>query len=171
MKQVYASGMFVAALGMAAACGPALAQPPAPAASAPPPSAQADMAMPDDLGAPLAGAPVDAQPVGRTLSVQTSIAVIAATPQGRAALDRDLPGLCERPEFMMFKGMSPAKLATLSRGRISQSDIDKLQSDLVKVSYTGALPRPHSIFTRSGQAVGRASKAVYHRVALVIASL
>jgi hypothetical protein len=97
--------------------------------------------------------------------------VIASMPSGRAALDRDLPGLCERPEFMMFKGMSPAKLAGLSRGRISQADLDKLQGDLVKVSYTTTAARQHSLFTRSGQAVGRGAKAVYHRVAVMIASL
>jgi hypothetical protein len=166
MKPLYAS-MFCGLALAGAAFAPALAQPAAAAAHA---GAQADMAMPDDLGAPLDG-PKVVEPVGRTLSVQTSIAVIASNQQGRAVLERDLPGLCERPEFMMFKGMSPARLATLSRGQISQADLDKLQNDLVKVSYTGTFVRPHSIFTRSGQAVGRASKAVYHRVALMIASL
>ena len=128
------------------------------------------MAMPDDLGAPLAGSPVEAPEVQRTLSVKTPIAVIASNPKGRAALDRDLPGLCERPEFMMFKSMSPAKLAVLSHGRISDADLDKLQSDLVKVSLSETL-RQHSLFTRGGQTVGRFSKAVYRHVVLMIASL
>jgi hypothetical protein len=163
MKPKYAS-CLCALLLASVADAPALAQ----TTSRPAPP---DMAMPDDLGAPLDGAAPEAQPVGRTLSVETSIAVIAASAQGRAALDRDLPGLVERPEFMMFKSMSPAKLAALSGGRISQADLNRLQSDLVKVDYTGEPVHQHSIFTRSGQAVGRMSKAVYHRVALMIASL
>jgi hypothetical protein len=163
MKPLYAC-LSVLALASLAAGPPAMAQTSARAAPA-------DMAMPDDLGAPLDGAAPDVQPAGRTLSVETSIAVIASSAKGRAALDRDLPGLVERPEFMMFKSMSPAKLAALSGGRISQSDLNRLQSDLVKVDYSGGALRQHSIFTRSGQAVGRMSKAVYHRVALMIASL
>ena len=157
-------GLVVAALS----CGPALAQP----ASGPQltSATTADMAMPDDLGAPLAGAPVDIAPVERTLSVKTSIAVIASSPQGRTVLEHDLPGLCERPEFMMFKSMSPAKLAALSRGRISETDLNRLQNDLMKVSLTET-PRPHSLFTRGGRTVGRFSKAVYQHVVLMIASL
>ena len=151
------------------ACGPALAQPAS--GPHPEPSTAADMAMPDDLGAPLADAPVKtASPVERTLSVKTPIAVIASNAQGRTVLEHDLPGLCERPEFMMFKSMSPAKLATLSHGRISETDLNRLQTDLMKVSLTDA-PRPHSLFTRSGRTVGRFSKAVYQHVVLMIASL
>ena len=128
------------------------------------------MAMPDDLGAPLAGAPAEPVTPERTLSVRSPIAVIAGCAQGRAVLDRDLPGLRERPEFMMFKGMSPAKLASLSHGRISDADLGKLQADLVKVSLADT-PRRHSIFTESSQTVGRFSKAVYHHVAVMIAAL
>ena len=133
----------------------------------------ADMAMPDDLGAPLAGAPV--QPAvlrpDQGFRVTMPIGLIASSPQGRAVLDRDLPGLCERPEFMMFKGMSPIKLASMSHGRITPADLDKLQGDLNRIGPGGAPVHSYSIFTRSSRTVTRFSKAVYHRVALMIALL
>ena len=168
MKRSVSSALFGLTLATAAAGG-AWAQPAAAPTTSP------DMAAPDDLGAPRDGAPVgetpEAAPAG--MSIKTPIAAIAASPQGRAVLDRDLPGLLQRPEFTMFKGMSPATLAGLSHGRINQAKMNRLQTDLVKVSLASAAPtmRTHSIFTRSGQAVGRVSKAVYERVVLVIASL
>ena len=158
---------------MAGVCGVAHGQPPR-ASEAAPTAAQADMAMPDDLGAPLAGAAAEPAPQpGRTLSVSTPISVIASNPKGRAVLQQDLPGLCERPEFVMFKGMSPAKLAVLSRGRISNADLVRLQTDLLKVDLGGDAPmRPqHSVFTNSAHRVGRFSKAVYHHMVGMIASL
>lgn len=165
MKLLRTLAICSMALAVSGAYSAAWAQP----AEAP---AQADMAMPDDLGAPLDGATVEVPAVERTLSVKSSIVAIAASAQGRAVLDKDLPGLRQRPEYMMFKTMSPAKLAALSRGRITEADLTKLQTDLMRVSYSGVpLTHTHSIFTRSGQAVGRVSKAVYHRVALMIASL
>ena len=158
-------GMLLAAV----TCGPALAQSAAHVSTlqaAP----SADMDMPDDLGAPLPGAAPEPTLTERTLSVRSPIALIAGCAGGRAVLDRDLPGLRERPEFMMFKGMSPQKLAAMSGGRISDSDLEKLQADLIKVSTTD-LPRRHSLFTQSGQTVGRFSKAVVHHVAVMIAAL
>ena len=133
----------------------------------------ADMQMPDDLGAPLPGAaPEPAAPAGKAMSVNTPIAVIASSARGRAALERDLPGLCERPEFVMFRTMSPAKLAVLSGGRISGEDLRQLQADLVKIELTGE-PSSHAygLFTRSRRGVTHFSHAVYHRMVTVIASL
>ena len=157
-------------LGLACLCSGAQAQGAAPTDRT---ATQADMAMPDDLGAPLpdASQPAPELNAAHTLSVSTPIAIIAANSKGRAILQQDMPGLCERPEFVMFKGMSPAKLAVLSGGRISTSDLVRLQTDLLKVDLGGDAPRPHSVFTRGGQTVGRFSKAVYHHMAGMIASL
>ena len=132
--------------------------------------APADMALPDDLGAPLPGAtPEPAAAPSRVLSVNTPIWMIASNAQGRAVLEQRLPGLCERPEFMMFKGMSLAKLAVLSRGRISLADLTQIEADLTKVSLSDE-PPPHShgLFPRS---VGRLSHSVYRRMVSVIAAL
>ncbi len=92
-----------------------------------------DADMPADLGAPL-GPVEQAKPTGKRLSIEMPIAKIAAKPAGKAVLDQDIPGLCERPEFAMFKGMSLKKLAGLSGGRISHATLNQIQSDLVKVN-------------------------------------
>ncbi len=138
-----------------------------------------DMAMPDDMGAPIAGgSPAGeaspATPPGQVkrLSVNTPIDVIAATPQGKAALEHELPGLCERPEYVMFRTMSPAKLALLSNGRISRAKLTQLQAHLVKVSVTTtAEPPRHNLLAEGGTRVKRFSRSVYRKVVSAIESL
>ena len=131
-----------------------------------------DMAMPDDMGAPL---PSSGQPVSRAgspLSVDMPISVIASSPQGKAVLEQHLPGLCERPEYAMFKGMSLAKLADMSNGRISPRQVSSIQAELVRVdgSTTPTFHR-YSIFTEGGRSVRLLSHAVYKRVLIVVGSL
>ena len=92
--------------------------------------------LPADLGAPLIGMPI--QNEVRKLSIEAPIGSIAARPDGRAVLDRDLPGLCERPEFGMFKSLSLKSLASMSHGRITRSKLHQLQDDLVKVQTSDA---------------------------------
>ena len=104
--------------------------------------------------------------------MNTPIDVIASTPQGKAALERELPGLCERPEYVMFRTMSPAKLALLSNGRISQSKLVHLQAHLVKVSVaTTAEPPRHNLLAEGGTRVKRFSRSVYRKVVSAIESL
>ena len=152
-----------------------------------PASGADDMAMPDDLGAPMAGGETAAADVPPSaaggdaaaaskrsagLSVNTPIAVIASSPQGRAVLERDLPGLCERPEYMIFKSMSPAKLAVLSSGRISQRTLTRLQAHLVQVSVSSeAEPPRHSLLAEGGTRVKRFSRSVYRRMLSAIEAL
>ncbi|MGC1302103.1 MAG: hypothetical protein WA840_07000 [Caulobacteraceae bacterium] len=94
-----------------------------------------DADMPDDLGKPLTQ---DGPALGgaRKLSIDMPISSIAAAPAGKAVLEHDLPGLCERPEFGMFKGMSLKALAGMSGGKISTAKLNQVQADLVKVSIT-----------------------------------
>jgi hypothetical protein len=98
-----------------------------------------DADMPADLGAPL-GPVAEAKPTGKPLSIEMPISKIAAKPQGKAVLDQDIPGLCERPEFAMFKGMSLKKLAGLSGGRITHATLNQVQADLVKVNMVDDSP-------------------------------
>ena len=88
--------------------------------------------MPSDLGAPLPQPPADAS--ARQLSIDMPIGSIAAKPDGRAVLDKDLPGLCERPEFTMFKSMSLKALAGMSGGKISTAKLNQVQADLLKLN-------------------------------------
>ena len=103
--------------------------------------------------------------------MNTPIAVIAASPQGKAVLEHELPGLCERPEYVMFRSMSPAKLALLSNGRISQSKLIRLQAHLVRVSVTTTEPPRRNLLAEGGIRVRRFSHAVYHKVLSAIDAL
>ncbi len=94
-----------------------------------------DADMPDDLGKPM-GPEETAKPAVKAMSIDMPIASIASKPAGKAVLEHDLPGLCERPEFMMFKGMSLKALAGMSNGRITTAKLNQVQADLVKVSVT-----------------------------------
>lgn len=136
------------------------------------PSPTPDMDMPDDLGAPLNSVTEQPEPTTpHTLSVDTPVGVIASVPQGKAVLERDLPGLCERPEFIMFKGMSLTKLATLSHGRISEAKLSRVQADLTRAGATDSQPRSHNLLLTGGRNIERLSRSIYRRVVLVIASL
>jgi hypothetical protein len=92
-----------------------------------------DSDMPDDMGKPLTQDEPDRRGA-RVLSIDMSISSIAAAPAGKAVLEHDLPGLCERPEFGMFKGMSLKTLAGMSGGKISTAKLNQVQADLVKVN-------------------------------------
>ena len=167
---------FVLVLIAVAPCAAfqAVAQPAATSVSAhPAPPAADDMTMPDDLGAPMSGSAAPAEPAptpdapgpAQRLSVNTPIDVIASTPQGKAVLEHDLPGLCERPEYVMFRTMTPAKLALLSNGRISRSKLTRLQEHLVRVSVvTTAEPPRHNLLAKGGTQVRRFSHAIYRKV-------
>jgi hypothetical protein len=92
--------------------GPALAQ------SAPPP--------------PAASEPQAAQ----TLTIDTPIEVVAATPRAKAVLDADIPGLTEHPLFEKFKSDSLRALAPKFGGAISDKDLAKVQADLAALAPT-----------------------------------
>jgi hypothetical protein len=107
------------------------------AISASVPAQAADEDMPADLGMPL---PETAQVAElRGLSIDMPISSIAAKPAGRAVLDKDLPGLCERPEFGMFKGMSLKALAGMSNGKINRTKLNQVQADLIRIDVA-AIP-------------------------------
>ena len=63
----------------------------------------------------------------------TPIARIVATPGGKTVLDQDVPGLVERPEYGLFKGMSMRKLASMSNGKITKQTLDRVSQDLTKL--------------------------------------
>jgi len=129
--------------------------------------------MPDDLGAPLPGAPTEAPaPTTGKMSVKMPIGRIAADPRGKAVLEHHLHGLCERPEYVMFKGMSMAKLADMSGGRISAAELAAIETDLarIQVAETAALHR-YGLFTQGARQVRWVGHAVAHRVRIVLAAL
>lgn len=62
----------------------------------------------------------------------TPIADIAATPEGKAALDKNLPGLTAHEAYEQFKGMTLKQVQPMSQGAITDDQIKALQADLDK---------------------------------------
>ena len=66
-------------------------------------------------------------------TLNTPVYRIVADPDGRAVLDRDLPGLTSNPSYVLFSDMSLAQLAPMSSGRLTQASLDKVRADLMQV--------------------------------------
>jgi len=66
----------------------------------------------------------------QALSVSTPVAVIAANPQGKVVLQRDLPGLLTNPKYQLFSDMSLTQLASLSCGKLTSAKLAQVQADL-----------------------------------------
>lgn len=62
----------------------------------------------------------------------TPIADIAATPAGKAALDKNLPGLTSHEAYEQIKGMSLKQVQPMSGGAITDAQLKALQTDLDK---------------------------------------
>ena len=103
------TSLFAAAAALSVlAAAPALAQQPAPA---PAPAAAAG-----------------------ALSVETTpIETIAANPAGKAALDKNLPGLTTHEAYDQFKAMTLAQVAPMSQGAITPEGLKAVQADLDKI--------------------------------------
>ena len=65
-------------------------------------------------------------------TVQTPIDRIAADKNGRAVLERDVPGVMSNPHYVLYSCMSLAQVASLSGGRLSQAKLEKVNEDLAK---------------------------------------
>lgn len=66
-------------------------------------------------------------------AADTPIETIAATPEGKAALDKNLPGLTTHEAYEQFKGMSLKQVQPMSGGAISDDALKALQADLDKL--------------------------------------
>ena len=82
------------------------------------------------------------KPTTVRLSSRSAIAEICAYPEGRAVLDRDLPGLTNRPEYPFFKHMSLQTLKGMSRGKMTDEDVAKVDADLARISPTQTASLP-----------------------------
>ncbi len=86
-----------------------------------------------ELGESLSVASSTYRNVGQRLSVNATIAALCADPRAKAVLDTDLPGLTSRPEYMFFKSMSLRRLQSMSRGRMTDADLAKVDAELAKI--------------------------------------
>lgn len=76
--------------------------------------------------------PLDAKPA--KLDGDSPIAAIAATPAGKAALEKHLPVILAHPAYEQFKGMSLRALAPLSGGQLTDDKIAAVEADLKAAS-------------------------------------
>jgi hypothetical protein len=63
----------------------------------------------------------------------TPIEELAAKPETKAILDRDLPGLTSHPAYDQFKGMTLKQLQPMSQGALTDAQLAQVQSDLAKI--------------------------------------
>jgi hypothetical protein len=69
----------------------------------------------------------------KPLTTDTPIQDIVANPEGKAVLDKDLPGLTTHAAYDQFKSMSLKDLQPMSQGAISDEALKKVSDDLAKV--------------------------------------
>ncbi|MEY4255319.1 MAG: hypothetical protein RLZZ141_546 [Pseudomonadota bacterium] len=60
----------------------------------------------------------------------TPIADLAAKPETKAILDKEVPGLTAHPAFEQFKGMSLKALQPMSGGVLTDEQLTAVQADL-----------------------------------------
>ena len=73
------------------------------------------------------------------------IEIIAASPRGRAILDKDFPGLRNHAMYGFFKSMSLHQIAAMSKGRMTPEMMAQAETDLAKLTFAPASARPSGI--------------------------
>jgi putative polyketide hydroxylase len=81
------------------------------------------------------------------LTLDTPIEQIVAEPEGKAALDANLPAVTGHEGYATFKSMSLRQLQPLSRGLIADGDLVKTEADLAVVQCH-ATPTDAEVFRR-----------------------
>ncbi|GLZ01779.1 FAD-dependent oxidoreductase [Actinoplanes sp. NBRC 103695] len=76
------------------------------------------------------------------LSLDMPIEQIVAVPEGKLALDRNIPTLTTHEMYSTFQMMNLRKLQPLSRGLITDAALDRIAADLATVKYTPPTPDP-----------------------------
>ncbi len=72
----------------------------------------------------------------RSFSVNTPLDIIAADPNGKAVLLRDLPGLMASRSYILFDDMSLSQIAPLSGGHLTTAKLDMVQADLSELPHS-----------------------------------
>ena len=72
--------------------------------------------------------------MAQALSVETTpIADLAAKPETKAILDKNIPELTAHPAFEQFKAMSLTQLQPMSQGALTDAQIAAVKTDLEKL--------------------------------------
>jgi hypothetical protein len=117
LKSARRGAVAIALIGPAMLCG----------CSAPAPVTATNMEGPASALTPVRLAP-------RVFTLNTPIKRIAADPDGKAILDRDIPGVMASNKYPLFDDLSLSQIAIMSGGRLTKSKLDLVQTDLVQLS-------------------------------------
>ena len=90
-------------------------------------------ALAQDAHAGHAAPAADAAAAAKLSAADTPIETIAAKAEGKAALDKNLPGLTTHEAYDQFKAMTLKQVQPMSQGAITDEQIAALQADLDKV--------------------------------------
>ena len=71
--------------------------------------------------------------VSANFSLDTPVETIAANQRGKAVLDRDVPGLMASQSYLLFEDMSLSQIATMSGGKLTETKLNRVQSDLAQL--------------------------------------
>ncbi len=66
-------------------------------------------------------------------TLDTPIQDIVADTQGKAILDKDLPGLTSLPQYDMFKALSLKQVQAYSEGKLTDDMLTKTAADLAAI--------------------------------------
>ncbi|WP_256924411.1 hypothetical protein [Sphingomonas sp. IBVSS2] len=92
------------------------------------------LALPGTALAQTAPAPAPAAPAAAPkFTLDTPIQEIVADAQGKAAIDKNLPGLIGLPQYDMFKGLSLNQLKAYSDGKLTDEILAKTATDLAAI--------------------------------------
>ena len=76
----------------------------------------------------------------KLFSVDTPVGKLCGHPEARAVVDRDLPGLTSRPEYLFFKHMSLRQLQAASNGKMTEEALARVSLDLDALGAPGPVP-------------------------------
>jgi hypothetical protein len=91
------------------------------------------LALPATAMAQTAPAPAPAATPAAKFTLDTPIQEIVADAQGKAAIDKNLPGLIGLPQYDMFKGLSLNQLKAYSDGKLTDEILAKTAADLAAI--------------------------------------
>lgn len=80
-----------------------------------------------------APAPAATPAAAAKFTLDTPIQEIVADTQGKAAIDKNLPGLIGLPQYDMFKGLSLNQLKAYSDGKLTDEILAKTAADLAAI--------------------------------------
>jgi hypothetical protein len=78
-------------------------------------------------------APAATPAAAAKFTLDTPIQDIVADAQGKAVLDKDLPGLTSLQQYDMFKGLSLKQVQTYSEGKLTDEMLAKTAVDLAAI--------------------------------------